>query len=272
MNQQRVDLQRDVIDASFKQPIVLDFWAEWCAPCRMLGPVLENLAKAAGDRWKLVKINTELQPELAMQFGVQSIPAVKMVADGAIIAEFVGALPAAQVSRWLEENLPTKSKNAVQQAIQALESGDVRRSKYLLQMALDEDPKNNDAKIILARLKFDENIEAAMKLVEDVEPPHPMFDQVEAIRNLHRLQSNFHELKKKAVHNSEAWSLYLAGIEAIKRRDYDAALNSWIESIMLDRSVDDDGARKGCVALFLLLGSEHQLTQKYHRRFSSALF
>lgn len=273
MNQQRIDLQRDVIDASYNQPVVLDFWAEWCAPCRMSGPILENLAQAARGRWKLVKINTELQPDLAMQFNVQSIPSVKMVSDGAIIAEFIGALPAAQVARWLEENLPTKSKNAVQQAIQALENGDVRKAKHLLQVALDEDPKNNDARIILARLKFDENLDAAAKLVEAIEPPHPMFDQVEAIRNLHRLQSTYPQLKKAAAApNSEASRLYLTGIEAFMRRDYDAALNSWIESIMLDRNIDEDGARKGCIALFLLLGSDHELTRKYHRRFSSALF
>jgi putative thioredoxin len=273
MNQKVADLQRDVVDASFKQPIVIDFWAEWCAPCRMLGPILENLANQAKGRWRLLKINTELQPDIAMQFGISSIPAVKMVSEGEIIAEFVGALPEPHVAKWLDENLPTKSKNALQNAIEALEQGDVNRAKQLLNYAVDQDNTNLDAKVMLARLMFIDNPEKAIKLTETVDEAHPMFDQVEAMRTLHRLLNSAKDLLKKAQkHNTEAWNLYSKGINAFKKNDYDTALESWIDSIIVDRQVDDDGARKACVALFKILGNEHELTNKYHRRFSSALF
>lgn len=273
MNQNMVDLQRDVVDASFKQPIVVDFWAEWCAPCRMLGPILEKLASQANGRWRLVKIDTELQPDIAMQFGISSIPAVKMVSEGELIAEFVGSLPEPHVAKWLDENLPTKSKNAVQQAMEALESGDLNRAKQLLKYAVDQDGSNLDAKVMLARFTFFDNADKALKLTEAIDEAHPMFDQVDAMRNLIRLLNSSKELAKEAQkQNTEAWKLYSSGIEAFRKNDYGTALQSWIDSMIIDRQVDDDGARKACVALFKILGNEHELTKKYHRRFSSALF
>lgn len=273
MDKNVVDLKRDVVDASFKQPIVIDFWAEWCAPCRMLGPTLEKLAKQANGRWRLIKINTELQPDLAMQFGISSIPAVKMVSEGEIIAEFVGALPESQLVKWLDENLPTKSKNAVQQAIQALEFGDVNRAKQLLKYAIDHDETNFDAKIMLARLIFIDSPEKALKLTESIDESHSMFDQVDAMRTLVRLQNSSKELAEEALkYNTEGWKLYVKGIDYFKKNDYGAALESWIDSIIVDRQVDNDGARRACVALFKILGNDHELTKKYHRRFSSAIF
>ncbi len=273
MNQNVIDLKRDIVNASFKLPIVVDFWAEWCTPCRMLGPTLEKLARQANGRWRLIKVNTELQPDIATQFGISSIPAVKMISEGEIIAEFVGALPEPQVIKWLDENLPTKSKNAVQQAMQALELGDVNRAKQLLKYAIDYDETNLDAKIMLARLIFIESPDKALKLTESIDEAHPMFDQVDAMRTLNRLLNSSKELAKEAQkYNTEGWRLYVKGIDAFKKNDYGATLESWIDSIIVDRQVDNDGARKACVALFKILGNEHDLTKKYHRKFSSALF
>lgn len=273
MDQKIVNFQKDVVDASFKQPIVIDFWAEWCAPCRMLGPILEKLATQANGRWRLVKLNTELQPDVAAQFNISSIPAVKMVSKGEIIAEFVGALPESHIVKWLNENLPTESRNAIQSALEALEYGDVNRAKQLLKYAIDQDAANLDAKVMLARLIFIENHERAIKLTETVDEAHSMFDQVDAMRTLHRLLTSSKEVIKEALkQNTEASKLYARGIEAFKKHDYGAAIESWIDTVILDRQVDDDGARKACVALFKILGNEHEMTKKYHRRFSSALF
>jgi putative thioredoxin len=273
MSQNVIDLQRDVINASFKQPIVVDFWAAWCAPCRMLGPILEKLAKQANGRWRLIKIDTEAQPDLAMQFGIQSIPAVKMVSEGEIVAEFVGAFPEAQVVKWLNENLPTKSKNAVEQAMQAFELGDANRAKQLLKFAIDQDASNLDAKVMLARLIFMENPDKAINLTASIDESYPMFDQIEAMRALDRLLNSSKEIIQEAQkQKTEAWTLYAKGIDAFTRHDYGTALESWIDSLIIDRQVDNDGARQACVALFKILGNEHDLTKKYHRRFSSALF
>ena len=106
MGKELVDFQSDVIEDSWTRPVVVDFWAAWCGPCRILGPTLEKLAEEAGDAWTLVKVNTDLQPELAGQFNIRGIPAVKLFISGEVVSEFVGALSEDEVQSWLNEHLP----------------------------------------------------------------------------------------------------------------------------------------------------------------------
>src|SRR5580692_5144509 len=101
------DFERAVLEQSKIRPVVVDFWAPWCAPCRVLGPVLERLEAQAQGLWRLCKINTEAEPQLATEYKISSIPAVKMFHNGKVIAEFVGALPESQLARWLATNIPS---------------------------------------------------------------------------------------------------------------------------------------------------------------------
>jgi putative thioredoxin len=98
--------QEDVIEKSHTKPVVVDFWAPWCGPCRTLSPVLDKLAKESQGAWRLVKINTDKHPQLAQRYNVRGIPAVKLFVDGAIADEFVGARPEAFVHEWIEPHLP----------------------------------------------------------------------------------------------------------------------------------------------------------------------
>ena len=106
IDKELIDFQSDVIEASKTTPVLVDFWAEWCGPCVMLSPSLEKLANEAGDSWNLLKVNTESQPELAAEYGIRSIPNVKLFVNGEISGEFVGALPEEEIKRWLESNIP----------------------------------------------------------------------------------------------------------------------------------------------------------------------
>lgn len=103
-----LNFETDVLERSRSVPIVVDFWAPWCGPCRILGPIIEKLADEAEGRWKLVKLDTEKYPELAARYEIRGIPAVKMFHGGEVIAEFLGALPADEIREWLSSNLPSQ--------------------------------------------------------------------------------------------------------------------------------------------------------------------
>ena len=110
------DFEQDVVQRSFSTPVVVDFWAEWCQPCKLLGPVLEGLATRSNGDWVLAKLDTERLPEVAARQGIRGIPAVKLFVDGQVTHEFVGALPQAQVEFWLKQSLPSKHRRQVQAA------------------------------------------------------------------------------------------------------------------------------------------------------------
>ncbi len=263
-----VDFQKEVLERSKEKPVLVDFWAEWCAPCRILGPVLEKVAAEANGDWVLAKVNTEEMPEVAREYNIRSIPNVKLFVDGKPEAEFVGALPEPMVKQWLQKNIPSKSRKEVERAEALLNTGKNDEAAAILDSVIASEPANHKARVLRALTLLDSNLPRAEELVSPIEEDSEVFDLAEAVRTFAALANKPGDsLPDKPVRGT-----YLNAIKSLKARDYAKALEGFIEVIRDDREYDDDGSRKACVAVFKVLGEDHEITQKYRREFSRALY
>ncbi len=264
------DFQTDVIDASAEAPVLVDFWASWCGPCRQLSPVLESLAEEAED-WTLVKVDVDENGAAAQQYGVRGIPAVKLFVDGEVAAEFTGVKPEHQIRDWLDENLPSEEKTRIEQANAALQEGDHEEAEHLLWPVLEDNPDHDEAQVLMARALSFKDPTRARALADEATVADPTLrqirDSVKTIARLQELAEDSSSLPENGVKDT-----YVAALEALKDQNLETALQHFIDVVRTNRDYDDDGARKACVALFTLLGEKHPITQEHRRTFDMALY
>jgi len=264
------NFQKDVIERSHHVPVLVDFWAEWCAPCKMLGPILEKLASKSNGRWELIKIDTEKHPEIAMQYRISSIPSVKLFVDGQVIDEFVGALPEQMIVQWLNKALPDPFDKKLKEAENYLYRQNTKDAQKLLNEILKQQPSHQKAKILLAQTYLYTNPNKAEELVEQIDENSNEFQMVENIRIFIKL---FNYLKTpERLPENPVKNKYLQAIKNLHSKDYEKALKGFIEVLEKNRSYDDDGSRKACIAIFKFLGEDHLITRKYRPIFSRTLY
>src|SRR4051812_34093758 len=146
------DFVEKVIEESKRRPVVVDFWAEWCGPCRTLGPVLERVAEEHGGEFLLAKLDTDANPYVASQFRIQSIPNVWAFVDGRPVDQFIGAYPEPAVREFVARLLPSEADREAAEAVEAAESGDPESAEQGFREALEADPENRGARLGLGRI------------------------------------------------------------------------------------------------------------------------
>ncbi|HET7674755.1 MAG TPA: thioredoxin domain-containing protein, partial [Gammaproteobacteria bacterium] len=173
-----------VIEGSKKAPVVVDFWAPWCAPCRALGPVLEKLAAEYGGRFTLAKVNSDEHPQLAMEYGVRGIPNVKAFVDGRIADEFSGALPEPAVRAFIDRVVPSAAERMRAQAMTDYRNdGDAARALAALELAAAADPGSEPVRIDTAEILIAlDRLEEARDLLQGLSPLAQMDERVAALR------------------------------------------------------------------------------------------
>jgi len=263
------DFEREVLERSRTLPVVVDFWADWCGPCKVLGPVLERLAEGADGRWVLATLNTEDHPDVAARYGIRSIPAVKLFIDGRVADEFTGALPEYAVRQWLEKAIPAPSAGDIARARGLLAAGDAPGAAVILRRVAEREPENPEARVLLARAVLLDDPQGALLSIGGIEEPR-LSDELETVTTVAAMDE-----KRRTPDDlppSPVKEAYLGAIEKFFTRDYDGALSAFIGVIRDERWYDDDGSRKACLAIFRLLGEEHEITLRHRREFGGALY
>jgi putative thioredoxin len=260
------DFEQEVLAASHEEPVLVDFWAPWCGPCRQLGPILERLSEAEDAGFRLAKLNTDENQQVAMQYGIQSIPAVKLFIDGEVVDEFLGALPETQVRAWLQKAIPSETAGLITEAKAAFDAAEFEDAEALLEKALGLDPGNAGAALMLAKLVVFKDPARAEQLSHT---PNADYADAEAVETVSGLLLNGPET---GLPDSPARDAYLQAVTALQSGDIDSALAGLVDSVRKDRHYHDDLARRTLLWLFNVLGDRQELTKKHRRALESALF
>jgi putative thioredoxin len=259
---------RDVIEESNRRPVVVDFWAAWCQPCRMIGPVLERLADEHQGQFLLAKLDVDANPEASYAFRVQSIPAVKAFRDGQMVSEFVGAIPESSIRQFLQQVLPSDADQRAERAeeLERMAEADPAKAKKLLseaeqlyRQALEAQPNDRRAGVGLGRVLVHRGRAEEARDLLSAHRPDP-----EAERLL-------------AAMDVSGWASP-DGDSPLSRHERAAAEGRWADAlegflqIVTSGGDDRDGARGAMLKVFSVLGEDDPLTVEYRRRLAAVLF
>ncbi len=271
------EFEEAVLERSMETPVAVDFWAPWCGPCRVLGPVLERVVEEYGGKLLLAKVNVDENPELAAGFGIQGIPAVKVFKDGAVATEFTGALPEAGVREVLAQVVPSRQDELALEADRLWSQGDTEKALAIFEQVLDESPHHAGALLGLGRKLLDTDAERGISLLERIPlggPERNEADRLIARRKLSEGEdADVESLRRELASAPDRIDLRFRLAQALAAQErYEAALEEFLAVLKKDRAFEDDGARKAMVRIFEVLGPGNALADRFRSEMAKVLF
>ena len=271
--------EADVIRASVDRPVVVDFWAPWCGPCRQLTPILEKLATELGGRFQLVKVNIDENPEVAQAFGVQSIPYVVALRDQQVVSEFTGVHPEDKLREWLNSILPSKAEELLAKG-RALEATDPKGALAAYREAAALDPGNDAIKIVLARVLVKLNLDdESRKIIAELESRGYLEPEAEKIKSQLELRAAaaeagpLDEARKAAATAPNDLKLQLKLADALAAANrHEESLKILLDIIQRDKTGVGIEAKNTMVRIFDTLGAGSDLVGTYRRKLATALY
>lgn len=263
------NFEQQVIEQSRLLPVVVDFWAPWCGPCRVLGPLLERLAVEFDGAFVLAKLNVDDNPNLSRHFRVQSIPAVKAFRNGEVVAEFVGALPEAKIRGWLTRLAPTDADIALEEAQSLLTTRHWAEAAMAYQDVLNQRPLDGKASLgLLKALLAQGRGHQALDVIETF----PRSDEMVAANGLRPLAEVMAEVEDDPEPQDATEAIYFNAIRLLGRGNFAAGLDGLMDVLRQDKRYRNRQAHQAVLAVFTLLGEGDPMTAQYRQELASVLF
>lgn len=269
-----VDFQRDVIVRSQTVPVLVDFWAPWCRPCLMLGPVLEKLAEEFAGAFILAKLNTDENQVDAQRYGVRGIPDVKLFRDGEVQDGFVGALPEAQVRAFLQKHCPSEAQTLVQEGLQLLENGDGEAAGVALARAVSLDATLDAAHFGLARVALanreyetvQQHLDRLSRLADERDRATHLLAMVALIRDALAVGTEEQLRARLQSDPDDVEARFAIGGHELANHQYRSALEAYLGVAERQPSWRDQTPRKAMVTVFGVVGMRHPMANEFREK------
>ncbi len=264
------DFEYEVIAYSNQTPVLVDFWAEWCHPCKTLTPILEKIAKDAGGTFRLAKVNVEDNPNLSLRFNVRSIPNVKAFRDGQLVSEFLGLQPEARVKEFIRNLAPSQIDLLLEKGQSQLDSLKWTEASMTFRQFLTKYPNHPAGLLGLLKSELMHGDYSQVKAIIDKFPPSPEYARIEIIRPLYNVLVKMKTDQEFTDEPLEA--AYINSIQLTMRGNLPAAMDGMIEILRQDKHYHNDDVRKVLLGLFEVLGSNHPISQQYRQELAMVIF